>query len=338
MRLAEDSEPTLDAATVGLLLALAYPDRVARRRDGDANRYLLANGRGARLLPGDPLAGCDWLVAAQLEAGASEGRIWLAAPVDPVDLETQLAARLRTVAEVRWDARQAAVVARRERRLGALALSGGPLVDPDPEAVRRAMLEGIRQLGIDTLPWTRELRDWQARVLSLRFWFPEDEWPDLADATLIERLEDWLGPWLDGLTRREHVSRLDLVAALHGLLDGRSRARARLNDLAPTHWLAPSGSRLRLRYTPGEPPVLAVKLQELFGLADTPRIAEGRIAVTLHLLSPAQRPIQVTQDLRGFWERTYSEVKKELKGRYPKHPWPDDPWTATPTRRARPGG
>ncbi len=335
LRLAENAEPALDATTVGLLLALAYPDRVARRREGDTERYLLANGRGARLLPGDPLAGCDWLVAAHLEAGVSEGRIWLAAPVDPADLETHLAARLQTVAEVRWDARQAAVVARRERRLGALALSGGSLVNPDPEAVRRAMLDGVRQLGIASLPWTRELRDWQARVLSLRFWFPADGWPDLADAALAENLENWLGPWLDGLSRREHLSRLDLPAALHGLIDG--RLRARLNELAPTHLLAPSGSRLRLRYAPGEPPVLAVKLQELFGLADTPRIAEGRIAVTLHLLSPAQRPIQVTQDLRGFWERTYAEVRKELKGRYPKHPWPDDPWTATPTRRTRTG-
>ena len=335
LKLAEDSEPALEATTVGLLLALAYPDRVARRRDGDAHRYLLANGRGARLLPGDPLAGRDWLVAAHLEAGVSEGRIWLAAPVDPVDLETHLAARLRNIAEVCWDARQSAVVARRERRLGSLALSGGPLADPDPEAVRRAMLDGVRQLGIASLPWTHELRDWQARVLSLRHWFPEDGWPDLTDVALAENLENWLGPWLGGLSRREHLSRLDLAAALHGLLVGRSRAR--LNELAPTHLLAPSGSRLRLRYTPGEPPVLAVKLQELFGLADTPRIADGRIRVTLHLLSPAQRPIQVTQDLLGFWERTYAEVKKELKGRYPKHPWPDDPWTATPTRRTRPG-
>jgi ATP-dependent helicase HrpB len=140
-------------------------------------------------------------------------------------------------------------------------------------------------------------------------------------------------PWLDGCVRRDHLQRLDLESALHGLLDGRWRAR--LDELAPTHLAVPSGSRLRLRYAPGGLPVLAVKLQELFGLADTPRIAEGRIAVTLHLLSPAQRPIQVTQDLRGFWERTYAEVKKELKGRYPKHPWPDDPWTATPTRRVQ---
>jgi ATP-dependent helicase HrpB len=171
-------------------------------------------------------------------------------------------------------------------------------------------------------------------VLSLRHWFPEDDWPDRSDAWLAEHLEDWLPPWLDGIRRREHLQRLDLAAALHGLLDG--RLRARLNEWAPTHLPVPSGSRLRLQYAPGQPPTLAVKLQELFGLADTPRIADGRIAVTLHLLSPAQRPIQVTQDLRGFWERTYAEVKKELKGRYPKHPWPDDPWTAVPTRRTQP--
>jgi ATP-dependent helicase HrpB len=277
--------------------------------------------------------GRDWLVVAQLDAGASEGRIWLAAPVDPVDLETQLAGRVRTVAEVNWDERQEAVVARRERRLGALILDSTPLANADTEAVRRAMLAGVRRLGLDSLPWNDELRDWRARVVSLRYWFPEDGWPELSDAWLAEHLDDWLSPWLDGLTRRDHLQRLDLAAALYGLLD--ARLRARLNELAPTHLQVPSGSRLRLRYAPGEPPVLAVKLQELFGLADTPRVAAGRIPVMLHLLSPAQRPIQVTQDLRGFWERTYAEVKRELKGRYPKHPWPDDPWTATPTWRTR---
>ena len=320
--------------TVGLLLALAYPDRVARRREGGADRYLLANGRGARLLAGDLLLGCDWLAVAHLDAGASEGRIWLAAPVVPTDLETHLAARVRTVAEVTWDERQAAVIARQERRLGALILASTPLTSADPESVRRAMLTGICRLGLDSLPWRDELRDWRARVLSLRYWFPDDGWPDVSDGWLADHLDEWLAPWLDGITRREHLPRLDLAAALQALLDHRQRAR--LNALAPTHLQVPSGSRLRLRYAPGESPVLAVKLQELFGLGDTPRIADGRIAVTLHLLSPAQRPIQVTQDLRGFWERTYAEVKKELKGRYPKHPWPDDPWTATPTRRARP--
>jgi ATP-dependent helicase HrpB len=321
-----------DPETVGLLLALAYPDRIAQRRGG-ADRYLLANGRGVRLPAGDPLLGRAWLVAAQLDAGTTEGRIWLAAPVAPAELETQLAGRIRTVEEVSWDERQAAVIARRERRLGALILDSAPLANTDSDAVRQAMLAGIHRLGLDSLPWNEELRGWQARVLSLRRWFPEDGWPDLSDGWLTDHLDEWLAPWLDGFTRREHLQRLNLAAALQSLLDHRQRGQ--LNELAPTHLQVPSGSRLRLRYVPGEPPVLAVKLQELFGVADTPRIAGGRIAVTLHLLSPAQRPIQVTQDLRGFWERTYAEVKKELKGRYPKHPWPDDPWTATPTRRTQ---
>ncbi|HRZ05769.1 MAG TPA: ATP-dependent helicase HrpB [Candidatus Competibacteraceae bacterium] len=322
-----------DSTLVGRLLALAYPDRVARRRENSADRYQLANGRGARLTTGDPLMNRDWLAVAHLDAGASEGRIWLAAPVDPADLAMHLASRVRTVTAVFWDERQAAVIARREQRLGALALSSAPLTDVKPDVWCQAMLTGVRQLGLHSLSWTPELQDWRARVLSLRCWFPNEDWPDLSDAWLAEHLAEWLGPWLEGITRREHLSRLDLAAVLHGLLNHRQQAQ--LNELTPTHLSVPSGSRIRLRYLPGESPVLAVKLQELFGLADTPRIAGGRIPVILHLLSPAQRPIQVTQDLRGFWERTYAGVKKELKGRYPKHPWPDDPWTAVPTRRAR---
>ena len=333
LKVAASPETAPDAALIGLLVALAYPDRIARRREGRSDRYQLANGRGARLTAADPLMNSEWLAVAHLDAGASEGRIWLAAPVDPADLATHLAARLFTVAEVTWDDRQAAVIARQEQRLGALALRSTPLTDIEPEARRQAMLAGVRQMGLDCLPWTPELRDWQARVLALRNWLPDEDWPDLSDAWLMEQVADWLGPWLDGTSRREHLARLDLTAVLHSRLDHRQRTR--LNALAPTHLSVPSGSHIRLRYPPGESPVLAVKLQELFGLADTPRIAGGRIPVTLHLLSPAQRPIQVTQDLRGFWERTYSEVKKELKGRYPKHPWPDDPWTAVPTRRAR---
>jgi ATP-dependent helicase HrpB len=169
--------------------------------------------------------------------------------------------------------------------------------------------------------------------LSLRHWLPDEDWPDVSDAALRAALENWLGPYLDGVTRRDHLARLNLPAILDHLL-GWERSR-RLAEEAPTHLEVPSGSRVRLEYVPGESPVLKVKLQEMFGLVDTPRVARGKVPVTLHLLSPAQRPIQVTQDLRGFWERTYPEVKKELKGRYPKHPWPDDPWSATPTARAK---
>jgi len=252
----------------------------------------------------------------------------------PVDaLRRHFPAHCRVDDVVRWDAQQQAVVAQREERFGALVLDSKPLTGADPEKMRAAMLEGIRRLGIEALPWTREAREWQARTLSLRHWLPDEDWPDVSDPALLATLDEWLGPYLDGVTRREHLARLDLAAILASRLGWEKNRR--LDEGAPTHVTVPSGSRLRLEYLPGESPVLKVKLQEMFGLADTPRVAWGRVPVTLHLLSPAQRPIQVTQDLHGFWERTYPEVKKELKGRYPKHPWPDDPWNATPTARAR---
>jgi ATP-dependent helicase HrpB len=273
------------------------------------------------------------LVAASLDAGEVEGMIYLAAAVDLDTLRDQIAPQLRTEEVIRWDAQQQRIVARQEARLGELILGTAPLVDPDPEKLRAAVLEGVRGLGVAALPWPREARDWQARVLSLRHWFPEEGWPDLSDAALQDTLEEWLGPYLNNVTRREHFERLDLLAILMARLDWKQRQR--LEEGAPTHLTVPSGSRLRLEYRPSESPVLAVKLQEMFGLADTPRVAWGKVPVTLHLLSPARRPIQVTQDLRGFWERTYAEVKKELKGRYPKHPWPDDPWNAVPTARPK---
>ncbi len=316
----------------GLLLALAYPDRVALARAPGDTRYLLASGRGARLHESEIRLRQPCIVAASLDAGETEGLIYSAAPLDMDALREHLVAHIRVEDVVRWDSQQQVVIARREERFGALVLDSKPLTRTDPEKIRAAMLEGIRRLGIESLPWTREAREWQTRVLSLRQWLPDENWPDVSDAALSETLAEWLGPWLDGMSRRDHLARLDLLAILKARLDwdmGR-----RLEEGAPTHIEAPSGSHLRLEYIPGESPVLKVKLQEMFGLADTPRIAWGRIPVTLHLLSPAQRPIQVTQDLRGFWDRTYPEVKKELKGRYPKHPWPDDPWSATPAARS----
>jgi ATP-dependent helicase HrpB len=324
----------VDVKLTGLLLALAYPDRVGlARAPGDA-RYLLASGRGARLHESEMRLRQPCIVAASLDAGETEGLIYSAAPLDPDALRKYHFAHIRTEEVVRWDAQQQIVVTRREERFGALVLDSKPLARPDPEKIRAAMLEGIRRLGIEALPWTREAREWQTRVLSLRQWLPDEGWPDVSDAALGDTLAEWLGPYLDGMSRRDHLARLDLLNILKSRLDwdmGR-----RLEEGAPTHLEVPSGSHLRLEYIPGESPVLKVKLQEMFGLADTPRVAWGRVPVTLQLLSPAQRPIQVTQDLRGFWERTYPEVKKELKGRYPKHPWPDDPWTAVPTRRAKP--
>ena len=320
-----------NATTLGLLLAMAYPDRIACRRDNSVDRYRLAGGRGARLRADDTLVGQDWLVAAHLDAGSEEGRIFLAAPLDSTDLEIHLARRIREIHSIAWEPHRQAVLVRQERRFGELLLDSRAVQDADPQALRSAMLEGIRQLGLNCLPWTRELRGWQARVLSLRIWCPEQHWPDLSDATLESTLEQWLQPWLGGITRRNHLQRLDLTAILKTGLDWSRQQQ--LERLAPSHVRVPSGSRLRLDYSPdGEPPVLAVKLQEMFGLADTPRVADGRVPVVLHLLSPARRPIQVTRDLRNFWEHTYQEVKKELKGRYPKHAWPDDPRRAVPSR------
>jgi len=321
-----------DAAMAGVLLALAYPDRVALARAAGSHRYLLASGRGAQLQPKESHRPAS-LVAASVDAGENEGSIYLAAELDIADLRRHLASHLRVREVVRWDETEEVIVARREERFGALLLDSAPLSAPDPEALRTAMLDGIRYVGLDALPWTPAVREWQARVLSLRQWCPEENWPDVSDAVLAATLADWLGPWLDGVTRRAHLARLDLSDILSARLDRLQQRR--LEEGAPTHIEVPSGSRIRLSYTPGAAPVLAVKLQELFGLADTPRVVWGRVPVTLHLLSPAQRPIQVTQDLRGFWERTYAEVKKELKGRYPKHPWPDDPWQARPTARAK---
>ena len=235
---------------------------------------------------------------------------------------------------VRWDRNSAVVIAREERRLGALVLSQRPLQQPDQDALTSAMLEGVREMGLECLPWSEEARQLQARILSLRQWLPEEKWPDLSDDGLLATLDTWLAPYLSGITRREHLAKLKLADILKNMIAWDRQQR--LEQAAPTHLQVPSGSRKKLAYsTDAEPPVLAVKLQELFGLADTPTVADGRVAVMLHLLSPAQRPIQVTRDLNSFWTNTYAEVKKELKGRYPKHPWPDDPWSAQATARVK---
>lgn len=326
------SEEPLSA---GALLASAYPDRIARYRGGRGG-YRLSSGRGAQLPEGDLLDGNEFLVAAHLDAGRKEGRVYLAAALGLDELRQVQAERIQWLSEVRWDSNSSAVETREEERLGALVLSQRPTKEIDPEAVRSAMLEGVRAMGLECLPWSDGAREWQARMEFLRGWQPEASWPDLSDTALLDDLENWLGPWVEGMGRRDHLRKLDMLAILKSGMEWEQLQR--VEDLAPSHIRVPSGSNKRLHYTPGEPPVLAVKLQEMFGLTETPKVCKGAIPVMLHLLSPAQRPIQVTQDLAGFWERTYSEVKKELKGRYPKHYWPDDPMVAQPTARVRPKG
>lgn len=319
----------------GLLVGLAYPDRIAKRRAGGTGTFLLGNGRGAVLPQTDPLAATDWLAVAALDGAPRNATVFLAAPLTLPEIEDAFGDRIRWIDRVEWNGREQAVVARRERRFGALVLKEEPLADPDPARVAEALLQGIRQLGLEVLPWTPELRAWCARVAFLRrVEGPAAGWPDLSPPALLDDLEHWLGPHLHGLSRISDLKRLDLAGILQDRLDW--GLRRRLDEAAPTHLVVPSGSRIRLDYEAGDAPVLAVRLQEMFGAAETPRVAEGRVPVLLHLLSPAGRPVQVTRDLAGFWAEGYRSVRADLRGRYPKHFWPDDPLTAPPTRRAKP--
>ncbi|WP_168648477.1 ATP-dependent helicase HrpB [Dyella sp. SG609] len=324
-----------DSHAVGDLLLHAFPDRVARRDDNNPLRYTLANGRGARLHEGTALLGEPWLVALDLRYEARDSLILAAAPLDPRVLERDYPAQFRRERALRWNDERNAVEAFEEHRYAGIVLSRRS-VPVQPGDALPALLAAIRAKGLDALPWSEHARRLRLRMQAVREWMPELGLPDVSDDALLASLETWLGPYLDGKRRFDALSAEELSQALSSLFDYEQR-RA-LEAHAPENLTVPSGMSRRIEYAAGEPPVLAVKLQELFGLADTPRVGNGRVPVTLHLLSPAGRPIQVTQDLKGFWERTYPEVKKELKGRYPRHPWPDDPWSATPTHRAKPRG
>lgn len=316
---------------MGVLLALAYPDRIAQRQRDEAGRYRLANGQSARFHHPDPLGHEEWLVIAGLHGAPSTARISMAAPMTYEDLVTHCADLIQSTESVVWDESAQAVMARRQRRLGALILEESRLPDPDPELVLTALLEGLRSRGLSSLPWTPTLRNWQARVQFLRrVTGPESAWPDVSDATLLHSLDQWLGPYLTNLSSLNQLKRIDLAWPLQALLSPEQRRT--LDTLAPTHLTVPTGSHIPLNYQSGEIPVLAVRLQELFGMTDTPLLANGKVPVLIHLLSPARRPVQVTQDLKSFWKTGYVEAKKELKGRYPKHSWPDDPLQAPPTR------
>lgn len=322
-------------AFVGVLTALAYPDRVGRARDG-GGRYLLANGRGARFAEPQALAKSEFIVAAELDGADRDARIFLAAPLEREDLERLFADRIEEHSEIAWDEREEAVRARKQRRLGALVLRSEELRDADRDEIAQAALTGLRRLGLGALPWTPALRQWQARVMLMRkFAVPAAEpWPDVSDGALLDTLEEWAPPWMPGLVRREHFARFDLREALRSRLS--YAASCVLDREAPTHFVAPSGSSLPIDYLDGEVPTVSVRLQEMFGLRATPTVAAGRLPLLLKLLSPAGRPVQITRDLESFWERGYHEVRKDLKGRYPKHYWPEDPHAAQPTRRVRP--
>ncbi|MDR1125108.1 MAG: ATP-dependent helicase HrpB [Deltaproteobacteria bacterium] len=339
----------------GALLSLAWPERIARRRSAEAGAgFTLASGQGGTLPPEDALAGCAWLAVANLTAatatagkrGGADHIIRLAAPLAEEDFHRLHGRRLRKDLEIFWDEREEALVSREVTRLDALTVAERRLEEPLPPELaarrQRAVLERIIRLGAGSLPWTEELRQWQARVLLLRqldvTQDQEPVWPDVSDRALLVALQggsdNWLSPWLAGITRRSQFGNIDLGAALRSLLPW--PLPRRLDEEAPERLTVPSGTSAKIDYAGSEAgPVLAVKLQEMFGQTATPRIAGGRCPLTLHLLSPAGRPLQVTSDLEHFWKNTYAQVRAEMRGRYPKHPWPADPLEAAPTRKTK---
>ncbi|HYL69885.1 MAG TPA: ATP-dependent helicase HrpB, partial [Candidatus Dormibacteraeota bacterium] len=312
--LAQDAQQHAVTGDPGLLLALAYPDRIGRRRAGGDGRYTLANGRGAAFAVPDALARQELIVAVDLDDRERDARILLAAPLVRETLLRQFAAQLRTRASVQWSARDEAVLARRTVELDQLVLEEKPLAEVPPDAAIAAMLDGVRQLGLEALPWNTAARDLQARIEFVRTRAAAAAgWPAVSDAALTETLEAWLAPWLEGVTRREHLARLSLGAALRALLTFEQQRQ--LEEWAPAELTVPSGSRVRIDYLDESAPVVAVRLQELFGLTDTPRLGLDRVPVTFKLLSPARRPVQVTRDLASFWRSGYAEVRKDLRGR-----------------------
>jgi ATP-dependent helicase HrpB len=323
-----DSEPGADA---GVLLAFAYPDRIGQLRGARSGRFLLRNGNGAALAGAQALSDAAYVVVAELDGRRPESRIFLAASIDRADIEHHFADQIVVEQEVVWDARERGVVARERERLGAIVLVERPLRDADPAAVAAALLDGIRREGLDALPWSDAALAIRRRLAFLHH--VDATWPDVADGALLESLGDWLAPFVGAARSLADLARVDLSAALLSRLSWDRRSS--MDELAPTHLVVPSGSRIAIDYTEPSAPVLAVRLQEMFGLAETPRIARGQVPLTVHLLSPAHRPVQVTRDLAGFWRTSYFEVRKEMRGRYPKHPWPDDPLSAEPTRRAK---
>jgi ATP-dependent helicase HrpB len=310
---------------VGRLVALAYPERVAQRRQGSTDRYRLATGRGARLDASDPLTHEEWLAVAHVDARDAEGRIFIAAPLDVLDLTPQ------TRDVLGWDGARGVIVAQRERRIGELILDAKPLTSIDDEAKIAILANAIRAEALLPQLLSNGARAFLARVMSLRTWGRAEGFPDVSGEMLLSTLEKWLCEELGAARSRADLLRIDTVPAIQRLLDWNQQRE--LNRLAPTFIEAPTGSKIALEYfTDGSSPILPVRLQEIFGWLDTPTVNDGRTRVTLHLLSPARRPVQVTQDLRSFWTNTYPEVRKELRSRYPRHSWPDDPLTADPIR------
>ena len=335
---APSNRAAYESDDAGVLLAFAFPDRIGQVRDparGNGGRYLLSGGRGAVLPNPQSFGNAEFIVVAELDDTDREARIRVAAPISRAALEQHFADSIVESTRIEWDEREHAVVAASERRLGALLIAARKFDNAEPDTLVAAMLSGVRLLGVDALPWTKEARALQQRIEFLRRVdaAASEPWPAIGNADLIDSLEHWLAPYLSGVTRRDHLARLNMHDILRALLSWNQQTR--LDELAPTHLQVPSGSRIPIDYS-NDPTTLSVRLQEVFGLTETPRVGGGRVPLLIELLSPAHRPVQTTQDLASFWARGYHDVKKDLKGRYPKHYWPDDPLQAQATARAKP--
>jgi ATP-dependent helicase HrpB len=320
--------------SIARMLALAFPERIGKAR-GSPGQFLLANGRGAILDAAHPLARSPYLVAAELSGTAASTRILLAAAADEADVSAAAGNRIRETDEIDFDRSLWALRSRRVRRLDALVLANEPLPVTANEETARLLAESIAKLGLSRLPWTKAQIQLRQRIGFLRA-AGEDEWPDLSDDALAKMAAEWLAPYLVNKTKLAEIGADDLGSALDALLPW--TLKRRLEEEAPTHFEAPTGNRHVIDYETAGAPALFIRVQELFGVKHHPSIAGGKLPLTLHLLSPAHRPMQITRDLPGFWTGSWAAVKAEMKGRYPRHPWPDDPASAVPTSRAKPRG
>ena len=316
-----------DPYQTGILLAYAFPERIAFARPGNNAQFQLANGRYAMTGHQDDLAHEPWLAVANLDARDGMGKIFLASPLNPRDLQPLV----KEQEIITWDTKKGGLQASLDLRIGSIVLRSKPLPAPGQEHLTKAITDAVKKEGLSLLNLDEDFEQWQNRILSLRRWYPEEGWPDASTPNLLNTNAEWLGPYLTEVKKPEDLKKINLAEVLHYSLSPEKQEL--LTKRMPATLEVPTGSKIRLQYlASGEPPILAVRLQEVFGWADTPKINEGKTSVVLHLLSPGYKPVQVTQDLKSFWNNTYHEVKKELKRRYPKHSWPEDPWTAEAVR------
>ena len=319
----EEDNEHFDPFSTGVLLAHAYPERIACARPGNNAQFQLSNGRIASASHKDDLAHEPWLAVAHLDARDGMGKIFMAAPLNPRDL----APLLKEKEVITWDTEDGGLIATQDLRIGSIVLKSTPLPDPDETHLINAIVDAIKKEGKQLLDFNEEVVQWQNRILSLRKWRPQENWPDVSTETLLTTNKEWLAPYLSNVKKPLDLKKINLLEVLHHSLDWEKQQA--LDKLVPTKLNVPSGSSIKLDYDPhGAPPVLAVRLQETFGMLETPYVNEGQTPVIMHLLSPGFKLVQITNDLKSFWENTYFEVKKDMKGRYPKHYWPNNPLDA----------